>query len=332
MKREIFVSAVAAAMALMSTTVLADAKKGSCQCEQYRQFTSFASLADEVATIGTDAIHSDGNSIGHKEDEAQALRLRVSADKTIPDECKEELLGKINKTHGSVQARIIVGGALPQSAPIFNAGMSLYGAYNAAYGNVLNQQYYANCSGGSTTQCRTAAAQAAWDSFGNSVKNNPSSVFGGMSADNVKILQAYQATLSAGSETNLLAMVKSKQDGLNKNQFMTLVQMVGQRLGDDYDESRAAAGISDKSVVTGDQLLAAAKNNSMNSFLSNPQYAGVCRDIGTLQAKMLDARGFPNAVTLSYQLPVQAATSSRWRAIRTARPSSTLSATCCAPM
>src|SRR5262249_24581793 len=150
--------------------------------------------------------------------------------------------------------------------------------------------------------CASQKSAEAWSGFGAALAADPSKVgLGYLSKSDVQVVGMYHGILSAGSEAAAVAYVKANKDGLTDDQFRPVVQILRQRLADDYDMQRAEGGPHSTGIVTGDQLLAAAATNT--EFGSASNVAGVCRDIATFQAKLLEARGLPNSFVLSYGLP-----------------------------
>lgn len=286
----------------------------ACHCEQYKGLESFTSLADEIADIGIAAIHDDGPEFEKIEQKRRALRLRIEADSLIPQECKRRLYAKLAHVSGTVFLRIIgSGGANGQSAPVFTEANTLYRLYNSTYSQFLFNQWANMCGSKTTNACIQGAIGKSWKAFSSAVQLSPGGLFM-LPADQLKIVQAYQQVLSAGNEQAALNLIRSRKDGLTDQQFFTVVQMVGARLNADYDMTRAGQGFGAKGIVNGSQLLAAAQYNTtlgmpdsfgdaLAGYVSNNQESsGVCRDISTFLAKMLQARGLPNVVVVGYEI------------------------------
>ncbi len=300
MNRKLPILALAAALSASA------AAHADSSCDAYK-----GELGSSLMDGTSDASGAQFTSAGSQH---EAARARIQASTTIPDSCKKELLNDLgrNSFNFSVRGNFGAGatqGVLGKSPTIWpeqwQHAVGIYSAYNGLAASYLQANLPAGCN---TQQCIAMKAPGIYQQFSQQFNNNPQALasqygYSIASSDNAT-LQAYQSVIS-GNEANALAFVASSKNTLSKAQFLDVVQMMGQRMGDDYDNNRTiTSNPASKGIVTGDQLLTAALNNTENGYEGLPtSYAGVCRDIATLQAKMLQARGFPNSYILTYQLP-----------------------------
>jgi hypothetical protein len=299
MIRHLILPAMGLSFAILSTGARADSS-----CDPYRGQLKDDSPATAAAVSGTSALDSSGGAFASSGSAHEAERARIQNSTSIPPECKAQLLKELGRNSFSFSIRGNAGAGRTQSTlgsstnvwpEQFQQADSLYSQYNGLYGS-----FQGSCGGISPQQC--------YQSFAAQFKANPNGVasqYGSSFAPgDVQVLQAYQSVIMTGNEKDALAFISAKKDGLSKDQFLEMIQMVGARMSDDYQYARAQIGPAYQGIVTGDQILQAALNNTQQGYLGYydgmETYAGVCRDIATLQAKMLQARGFPNSLVLTY--------------------------------
>lgn len=133
----------------------------------------------------------------------------------------------------------------------------------------------------------------------------------------IRLATFYHNALFAGTGTATLNQLSLIRDTISTDDKLMLVQMFGASFNRNYDKARMDAGLKAKGVITLDQLLAAARYNTehaaefrMHDYLaalgvptSDPlvaQKAGVCRDMASAQAEMLEALGMRNVYVVGY--------------------------------
>ncbi|MGK5089165.1 hypothetical protein WDW86_16565, partial [Bdellovibrionota bacterium FG-2] len=237
---------------------LADVTSPECDCERFK---SLAGLSDLTA----DAAKASQGGLGLALDSkaaAQATQLKIEADGLVPAHCKSILMAKPSKAPSKFQGEFfarLFGELGAKPAPNLDlSGANLLAIYDGRYSNYLSKMSSAKCAANKSMECSQSVVPDAWKQFSQQMETNPASLFdtSGIttSAGDLKLFQSYHKIITSGSEKEALDFVRAKSDGLSNEQFMTLVQMVGQQLGRGYDEIR---NHSDEKchvgIISGDQ-------------------------------------------------------------------------------
>jgi hypothetical protein len=291
---------------ILFTTLQAYADNADCQhCDQYESFLEVGSLAEEVSEIGTISSFNPAGSAFTSTQQYRRLKRDVQA--MIPDECSKYLRNKkTSKKDFSLEARYFQLNK-PKTYKLSDQdAQEFVKTYQAAFQSQVDFCFVMPTS----KDC-----QKSNQTFSNNLKSKANaeaiftSVGAALTSDQIKLMQAYDLVLQAGTEKNLLNMIKSNRLGLTKDQTLTLVQMVGYRLSLNFDQNRLNQGYKAKGAVTGDELIQASLFNTRIGFseggvilFNDPDYAGVCRDIASLQGKILDAAGFKNTYVVDFSL------------------------------
>jgi hypothetical protein len=289
---------------ILLSNAQAQADDADCQhCDQYESFLEVGSLGEEVAEIGIiSSFHPEGAAFTSTQ---QYRRLKKDIASVIPIECAKYLHDKkVSKKDFLLEARYFKINQVKTYPISYQQPRDFVYTYQAAFAQNAGPCYVMPNS----KDCLKSNL-----AFSNNLKitANADAIFQNvgvsLTKDQIQLMQAYDQVLQSGTEKNLLNMIKSNRLGLSREQTLTLVQMVGYRLSQNYDYSRSNAGINAKGPVTGDELLGASLFNTRigfagpDSVVSNtPEYAGVCRDIASFQGKMLDAAGFKNTYVVDF--------------------------------
>jgi len=66
-----------------------------CNCDQYKDFVGFSTLADRVATVGLKYSREESNSLFNDQLEDEYFKLRFKAKDVIPEHCRKKLLDEM---------------------------------------------------------------------------------------------------------------------------------------------------------------------------------------------------------------------------------------------
>jgi len=319
------------------------AQADNCHCETYRGLSGIASMGKFVGDLG---LKTFSGSI----DEAEALKTKISASKLIPEECKAYFEVELRKPKYQLEVKgDLLGPSKSAPASVPSDADQLIRSYEQAYASMAIQHCFGSVAPPAigmlpegpaskealsvyteyqkkidqcvTKDLKSGEAYKRFSSFlskpsdqvliVHAVRDGNLGVFAGfLKPEQVKMLQAYHAIINAGSESEALALVKSQKDGLDADQFAAVVTMVGSRMARNYDHERRDKKWNAKGAVSGDSLLKAARDSTLQSRVPGfgveeelaPLTEGVCRDIASMQAKLLEARGFQHSLVVTRAL------------------------------
>ncbi|MBI3557090.1 MAG: hypothetical protein HY074_12575, partial [Deltaproteobacteria bacterium] len=146
----VFSIAVISTVTMGLLVVAASAGAEPCQnCNAFRAMVTTSSLASDVSDIGLNAIHTEGSAFYTKVERAAALRLKIDADKMIPDYCKSKLKAEIPLSTFDVYVRHnLIAPAAPTKFVYDGSGPgALYDAYNNTYASKYNNACTAPADG-----------------------------------------------------------------------------------------------------------------------------------------------------------------------------------------
>ena len=282
------------------------------------------SLALDVAKIGVTALESEGRAL-----EPEEYRLKVTSDVMIPPHCRRSS-SEWRLPRLKFNVRVAMGDAMSSQDVSVRASNILTNYQNAvstATGcgvpqGMSTQQALANPS--TLGNCLVQNEQSAYRSVNQYIAHPAGSPLGSawlskLNATDRNLLQAYVEILNSSNPMATLGTYRGK---LSTEDKLTLVQTFGGQFLADYNSQRAnGVGSAGQGAVSANAIFAAAQYNSahfsqtnVNSLNSNAQqlgipvqtvpndplqYAGICRDIASAEAQMLQTLGMKRTYTVS---------------------------------
>jgi hypothetical protein len=313
-----------------------------CECDRYRALVETSGLAAEATAAGLVALHTEGADLS---DEARRARLLLrDALAMIPEKCRERLLNQ-----SQLRLSVVLRGVLGPDASVstswdmadnlldkYHAVVNLYAGACTPPGTykhpivsgeastrepgkwVVTKDDYVNCllqkrqqAFQSTSkilllQSTAHISNAVAIRAGMTKRADPLS---GLSTGDIEVLKLYDGAINSGSQAQMRALLEGARDRLNDQQKLALGLMLGYRWWIDYSSARENSNAS--GVVSIDQLLAAARKNTVIGYYDKQQdaivkkdaaFAGICRDIASAQATVWKYLGLRNTYVLSQAL------------------------------
>lgn len=295
----------------------------NCECDHYGDFVAQYQLSTQISDIGVAAIHHEGRAFSVDSELAQAARLRIESDERIPKKCRTYLKSQVSPRPSILfhylsarpDKELEVTAARPRQ--LISNYLFTYQSFN--YHCPYPPQNATKERVAEYTACQKENAPKEWEEFSNIFNGSNSDQYmryafalgSGPDADrDLAIIKAYHHLVEAskGGKKAMLDHIRAGKLGLDPDEVLTLVQMLGKEFSEGYDYDRAEGkGANAKGAVTGDQLMDALRNNMMfrtpSGYLdgSLKKGAGVCRDMMSFQGEILKAAGFENTVVITYK-------------------------------
>lgn len=296
-----------------------------CRCEQFIQFVTQVNLVDEFTAIGTRALEVSGSAQTRATDARMIDRLRIMSNEQIPRECRNWVADHYQRpgqSEAATGAFVLRGqvtlnddGTRISNRLSINQDASQHATdlFNLYFNNYRSYLYYGVLpnSGCATndTNCRANAALSRFSDYEGVIRTYSQA---GLPRADVDTILFFHRMLATGDINRVMADVRAGRDGLNEDQYLTAIQMLGVRLGNaDYNFTRANdPDRSHQGILPQNQVLAGISRNialgAFNSRDQNYEFAsqllqgGVCRDIVVTMASLLEAKGFQNVHTVGF--------------------------------
>ncbi|MBI3556545.1 MAG: hypothetical protein HY074_09805 [Deltaproteobacteria bacterium] len=152
---------------------------------------------------------------------------------------------------------------------------------------------------------RNFAAKVSASSPGELVGAASTNGMPGVTKDDARLIQTFNGLLRSSGEADALDYVRTHKGEHTEAEWLTVIQMLGNRLESGYDYQRESKPFTGGSVGLG-EMLTAAQHNEDTDFHVGPagaphESAGVCRDIASAQGQLLKATGkFDNVFVVTH--------------------------------
>lgn len=119
-----------------------------------------------------------------------------------------------------------------------------------------------------------------------------------LNPSDARVLRTVFAGLRSGGENELLTSLSQQASGLTKYEKLAVVQTFGDLFLSNYDQDRNDEWIFARGSVSLGRLMQSSLQNI--EVAGSGQPAGVCRDISSAQAKMLESLGFRDPFVVAF--------------------------------